>query len=641
MNQESRVSFFWEKGALCLLFLYFMILWMVEFIFRRDYPDSLDYYFLITHIALFSLSLWLLTKEFWGKGPQRLSFFKILWVLILLGLYLYVLKLKFDEKVIWLDEHVQFLFGSHIIPSNVIERAFHQQQAPLDYMLMGYAKTYFGIKAFAVKFHAMLFGAGTLLIIPSLVKSYLGRIQGVGVSSFFILFSPFFLNYALEGRPISITLFAASFFFMFLGRFLIEKKDMFWLGLSGVFLLSTTSLQPQLFILTSFAMGTLIYWRKIKLKLLFLGVGLALWRLPLDYRIFMNTKRQRVFLEEIPSWWQLILNIGERILYFVQQNNELQYIGFSLGFFTLLWGLYKEKERKSVFLLSVPLVFFSLFSLIWDFNINSVLNPRYMICAMAPLFVFLGLLEQRVRNHSKRMSWFFLGTVIVSGLYLVDRPIAEYSKNAVRPDWDRAYGYVGKVIEPGDVVLHVAFAGIGDFRGQGHVGAIFYGNENVRLGLLDYLKNRNWEAPNVVYFDEGRDYLKESGKIILLLNKHEQKPRFWEHHYPGLITEEYFYGITVLVFEKKGSLYETFQSVFESLLKKHGVNERTMGFLEALIYMENKYGTKNKLRSYIDLYKTIRIENELNRRGFDIGKEEELKKRVETFERLYSTWSSK
>ncbi len=639
-----KENFFFEKVFLTLLFCYFFLLWIGEYFYRRDYSDPLDLFFLFSHGIFFFLSAIFLKGEWTRYSLKKISLKEILCPIFVIATYCVVLYVKFSEKVIWLDEHIQFIFGSHFVSSNVIQRAINQQQPPLDYMLMGYAKSYFGNTVFAVKFHAMVFGGATLIYIPRLIKAYWPTFINRYVVSLIFLFSPFFLSYCLEGRPISLTLFAATNFMLFLRGYTKEKCHIGWLLLSTLFLLSATSLQPQIFIFCAFMITTLLYWKKFKCKLILLGGAVALWRLPIDYRIFLSSRDQRVFVEEGKNIISVLSNIYERVVFTISQHTEWQVTLLVISIILSLYLIIK-KDKKSLFLILFFISFFGLYSVIWDFSVNSVLNPRYMICGQVLLFLLVGnfiyQLEQKFRAYKLTVSVIVFFLVSVFGVYFINRPLAEYSKASVRPAWNRAYEFLNNIVDEDDVVMHIAFAGLTDFKGQGHIGSLFYGNELVNKSLLKYKKNYDWLSPNHIYFDEERDYLKPNDMVILLLNRNEQEPRFIRYHYAGLSEFYYFYGIEVLIFKKEGNLYQSMKAVFEEFIRTYGAVEKTMPFLEALIYMENKYGSKRGLRHYIDLYKSIKFDSDLNHRGFIIDKKGEHQKRIQTFEKFYSTWSKR
>lgn len=623
-----------EKAFLTLLFSYFFVLWAMEHFLYQDYTDPLDLYFLLSHFFFFGLSWFLVSRD--GKSlslykPEQASVIKWALLLIIYGLALF---LKFEEKVVWLDEHLQFIFGSHLVKSNIIDKSLYQHQPPLDYLLMGSAKRLLGISAFSVKFHAIFFGAGTLLLLPRLSRAFFPSFKGEMTVAYAFALSPFFINYSLEGRPISLTLFSATLFLVFLKEVLDERKGYLWLLLSSFLLLSSTSLQPQIFIFTTLVMSTIFFWREQRFNLLLIGLVSALWRLPMDFRVYAHTRDQFVFLDSSKPFLKIVTNMGYHLYFFIVQNNELLVTLIAAGIVLCFYAIFFEKRKTPSFILSLTLGFLFLYSILWDSFINSVLNPRYNICAYPLIYLLVVYLFKRIEEKWKIKRIWLNILIITLSFISIQRPLIAYSKNAQRPNWKEVYSYLNQVADADDIILNVEFGGYSDFRGEEHTGAIYYGDDEVQMALLDYQYIKDWIPPNAIYFDEKRDYQKQNDKVFLLIDRWEQKPEFWEYEFDDLVEVKHFGGIDILSFNYEGSLYESISKVFREILLLHGVKEETTPFLESLIFMEHKLGHKKQMRSYIDLYESLSFETDKNRRGFILDKESEHKIRMETFKKL-------
>lgn len=634
MQREGDHSYMIEKIVLCFVFFYTFLLWVGEYFFRKEYPDSLDEFFLLSHAGFFFMSMVLLRKESSQLKEIKLSLKTVFSYLSLILLFIGALYLKYKEKVIWFDENDQFLFSSHIVRSNIIERALHQQQPPLDYLLMGYAELFFGVTPFAVKFHSMLWGLGSLLITPSLLRSFYEKRQPSKAMAFLFVFCPMLVSFSLEGRPMALALFSSCYFLLFLGRYLLAGRDFSWLCLSSLLLLSSTSLQPQIFIFISFVLGAIIYRKKEGLKLLALGFAVALWRMPIDWRLIEIAKKQNSFTESIQSIQSPFESLIYQFKVFLLYQNEVHLLLIMAAFIFHVFFLFKSVEKRRLFIFFLPLCFIGLYSLIFTFGLNIPFYPRYVIMGLPCLMLFIYELIYSSERLGKRISLFFQVALIITSALFFTKPLESYSQFAFRPRWDKSYEYINGIIGKKDIVFQVAFAGLGDFRGHGHIGAIFYGNDLVKNSLLDYQKNRSWLSPNVVYYDPKRDYQKAVDKVILLINKFDQEKNFWEYDFPSLIEKKSFRGVDILVFKGGQTLHSSLLRVFNEILIKHGIIEKTMPFLEGIITMEIESGNLRSARGYIDRYKTIQFSNFRNEKGIRFKKVDEHQKRIRMFESL-------
>lgn len=158
--------------------------------------------------------------------------------------YRYPLLLRYS---VWFDEATQFFTWG--MREDTVLFAAKQQQPPMDYMLSQFARLVFGVSEWSVNIHAVLFSALSLALIPLVMIQ--NQVSRVWWPPALILFAAqnVLLQASSEGRPVSLAVFFAVLWFIFLRESQLRKVPLkLELIASALGSLYAIGLQPIFFI---------------------------------------------------------------------------------------------------------------------------------------------------------------------------------------------------------------------------------------------------------------------------------------------------------------------------------------------------------------------------------------------------------
>ncbi len=627
------------KALVLILVVYFAIVWL-NFFFNlmvRDHP--LDLFYALTFLGLLAFPL-ARVKEI-KEGPLFQDRKDLLILLVYTVLYIISRYLKFPEMPVWLDEHTQFAFGNQFSDYSVIGHSIEEQQPALDYVLGGFAGTLFGLNAFAIKFHALLFTFLFGSTLPKAISFFSDSLITRWLPSFIILFSNPLLAYSLEGRPLMIALFFSLIYLIFLINFIKEGKDWGWLIVSQMLFIYTTGLQPQLFIFFTiiFSVGHLSLNKRgiDAFKLLSSGVICFLLHLPLLVFLIIGTKETNQFNHDFLSNFLLAIDfdslrdIGE---IYEQDKILVKFFGFFLVP-SFLYVLFRRQYLKGIFL-ALPFVYLFSYFIIYKTFISWNFAIRYTFCVYSLYGLALGIVLTLLEKLKlRKLLYVGLATLVLyAGIQNTTNPINESILYIERPDWKGVYQYLNKEVTKEDYVVRVAFGVYGDWRGSIYVGDYIYANETLKSQLVRHAKKENWSFSNHFFYDINFDYEK-SGRYLYVMTL----PYSYNHVFRDLMTESVqeklqYRLIDLYKIPIKGNLYETKKKYFKELVEKFRPYEHITPFYETLLMMELNYGkNKEDYENILENYRNIDIEGRHTLDGLIYPKRSVHYERVKFFEK--------
>jgi len=147
--------------------------------------------------------------------------YKIVSILLLIGLALILRIHHLDHEGLWMDEIRQTSFYSHTL-FEIVYDAASTHQPPLDYWI-GHFIHFISIGDFAVRLPAALFGAGSVVMLVVLISQMCSWTVAVSFGIIFALL-PFHLYYSQEARPYAIVVFLLLCVFWILNSFLSRDR---------------------------------------------------------------------------------------------------------------------------------------------------------------------------------------------------------------------------------------------------------------------------------------------------------------------------------------------------------------------------------------------------------------------------------
>ena len=168
--------------------------------------------------------------------------YKIISILLLIGLALILRIHHLDYESLWMDEIRQTSYYSNSL-TEIIANAASQNQPPLDYWI-GHFVHFLSNGDFAVRLPAALFGTGAVVLLVMLISqiSSWPVACGFGIISALL---PFNLYYSQEARPYAIAVFLFLCLFWTLNRFLSTYRKKKLITVSVLLLLSITFLHSR------------------------------------------------------------------------------------------------------------------------------------------------------------------------------------------------------------------------------------------------------------------------------------------------------------------------------------------------------------------------------------------------------------
>ncbi len=168
--------------------------------------------------------------------------YKIISILLLIGLALILRIHHLDHESLWMDEIRQTSYYANSL-TEIIDNAASQSQPPLDYWI-GHFVHFLSSGDFAVRLPAALFGTGSVFLLVMLISqiSSWPVACGFGIISALL---PFNLYYSQEARPFAIAVFLFLGIFWTLNRFLSTYRKKKLITASALLFLSTIFLHSR------------------------------------------------------------------------------------------------------------------------------------------------------------------------------------------------------------------------------------------------------------------------------------------------------------------------------------------------------------------------------------------------------------
>lgn len=627
------------KAVMVFLLIYFSLAWCNYFFNLMSSRHELDWFFALSFASFTGFALYR-AKDL-KSGPLFND--KKEWglFLLLLGTYILSRYVKFPEMGVWLDEHTQFKFGNQMTRYSVIGHAIEEQQPPLDYVLGGFAGTLFGLSAFAVKFHALLFTFLFGALLPRAISFFSDNLVTRWLPAFILLFSNPLIAYSLEGRPLMIALFFSLIFLIFALNTFKTGKDWGWLLLSEMLFIHTTGLQPQLFIFfTLITLSALLLIKKDKkgvLKLLLSGFSSLILHIPLLYFLIIGTKETNQFNHRIGrNFFESIRFDSLRVVgeIYEQDTILIKLIGFFL-IPTFFWFLKKRDFLKSS-LIALPFIFLFGYFIVYKTFISWNFAIRYTYCFFALYGVALGVMLSSWERISFRKPLLILisGLVVVTGYSNTKTTIHESIQNIERPDWHSLFDYLNKEVSKEDYIVRVSFGQYGDWRGGIYVGDYIYANDIVWYQLVRHREYKLWDFSNHFFYDADINYKKKGRNLYILVLPFSFNPMFRDLNTESVAEKIEFRLIDLYRIPIKGSLYETKKKYFLELADKYPLHEHTTPIYETLLMLELDYAeTKSDYESILRDYRDIRLHSSHTMDGLIYPKRSAHYERVKFFEK--------
>lgn len=396
--------------------------------------------------------------------------------------------LAIDIYSVWLDEDTQF-FG--VLYYGLSDASAHQQQMPFSYLFSATSHYFFGAKEFAPRFFPAVFGSIACGVFYLLAKRLITNKPLVLISSLFFACSPWLVRYSVEGRPLSLAVFA-GLLFLYVAFKAYEEIDRISMPLkvslfvACFILIGSTFFQNFIFLLSVNVAFFLILRPKPKLwahVVLPQALALLIWAPQIWELLSISIPRygQSLELGTILSAENKFYPFDKvlKSTWFSQRHYlwiTLPLLAACLAYsFRFRRPLHKGQRDT----LAIALVFISIFSVAFYVLVSWKIVHRYSLINVPVLILLIFCTLDQVKilfsQKTVKIAVFILALAFLANnarvLYKYQTQKIELARHA---DWKPLYQALKKYGKPGDLVLGARFDHYFEWRPAGPYSERFY-----------------------------------------------------------------------------------------------------------------------------------------------------------------------
>jgi mannosyltransferase len=390
-------------------------------------------------------------------------------VLLLLTLVAFGLRIyRLDHQPLRGDESFTIQFSAHELDWLFPNIANVEPNPPLYYLLLHYWMALVGQSEFVTRFLSLLFGVISVPIIYQLGRS-MGRPKVATLAAALLAVNPFQVWHAQDVRNYTVwpALSMASLVFLLLA--LREGRRRYWVGYTGLALLSIYTHYYDLFVLlfqNLFLLALVVFYRRRKeisrerlrrpvyswlASQAFLAASFVPWLIYGSSRLTAVTEGSSPPLWEVFSRCLTAFNVGETVpAAFRMATLPLLLVLVVVG---LTWAFRKDRYHATFLILYVVVPSLCIFAaaqvrpLFRERYLNAIAPAYYLTISWA--LVFARQLLPRWRNIPLALGVAFLG---LSAGYSLHNYYHDY-RYQKSPDWKGLTEYLAREARPGDVII--------------------------------------------------------------------------------------------------------------------------------------------------------------------------------------------
>ena len=428
--------------------------------------------------------------------------YKIISIIILIGLSLILRVHHLDHESLWMDEIRQTSFYANRL-TEIIDNSASQNQPPLDYWL-GHLVHFLSNSDFAVRLPAALLGTGSVLLLVMLISRISSWWVACGFGIIFALL-PFNLYYSQEARPYAIAIFLFLCMFWVLNNLLNSNRNkmlvqiLLLLFFSTIFLYSR-ALSPL--VLTVCLVLILIFWRGLLYKQTDIAVAekrrivmLSCGTLILALLVYVPSLKLIIAKSErYVSDTSMVFNI-DRIIScvvnldlsplwqaYVVQSEPITYpLLLLVGFSPFFGWQSRHHHNSSIWALAILLLPTAsiLNILVFQSKSNLPFRPAYVSYILPLVFIVSAISLKGLWNFATKARWVYLtrasiSVVIVFFSMQTVMAVIDFKLMKRKPDWRGVSAYLANNYDAQHVLIFDSFSNYGEWEPTFHGFPLYY-----------------------------------------------------------------------------------------------------------------------------------------------------------------------
>jgi mannosyltransferase len=344
----------------------------------------------------------------------------------------------------------------------------HTSFPPLHYAILNIWTNAFGSSTeWALRFPSALFSGFTVVIIYYLGKELFNKSAGL-ISALLLIFSPFAINYAQNGKMYALYWFLTSLSFLIFFYFLKDQKKSAFVLYIFVSILCCYTMYMGFLILVTQSLIFLLMRKGVGLKQWLIGQAIIVSSC-VPWFIYFANSRHEVFCPRPADAYFNYLAYFLRAFQFIvgncydfggKANCFLYILLIAYLLFDVLTASFKNKNERPALLtnyycafiwLIVPLALYFMFDY---YAVRSQLAERYIGFIQVPLILLVSAQITNLRSSLKKIVVVIMVLIAMNSTYL-------YFKNNLRipeQDWRRTAQELTQELGDNDIVL--SFVGL-------------------------------------------------------------------------------------------------------------------------------------------------------------------------------------
>jgi len=464
--------------------------------------------------------------------------YKIISIILLIGLSLILRIHHLDHESLWMDEIRQTSFYANPL-TEIIDNSASQNQPPLDYWL-GHLVHYLSNSDFAVRLPAALFGTGSVLLLTILISQISSWPVACGFGIIFALL-PFNLYYSQEARPYAIATFLFLCMFWVLNNLLNSNRKKMLVPILSLLFFSTIFLYSRAlspFVVTVCLVLIFMFWLVLlyrntdiavakKRRLVMLSCGtliLALMVYMPSLKIII-VKSERYFsgtslgfnMDRIIS---ALINLDLFPIWraYVVQSEPITYPLLLLVCLSPFFGWQSRHHRNSsIWVLATLLLPMACILNLLVFQAKSELpfRPAYVSYILPMVFIVGAISFQGLWMLTARIRWAYLTRtliLVVASIFSIQTVMAaiDFKSMKRKPDWRGVSAFLANNYDARHVLIFDSFSNYGEWEPTFHGFPLYYRGQSPldSIGQIPYHANKFLSLPHnpILVLFQWREY---------------------------------------------------------------------------------------------------------------------------------------